>query len=107
MIWTIEPRSCRQLESARVSRTFYVYILANSSKQLYVGVTGNVHRRLWEHRTGAIPGYTSRLGIDQLVYWEQTSNVRAAIEREKEIKNLKRRRKLALIENMNPDWKDL
>jgi putative endonuclease len=91
-----------------MSRVYSVYILASASHELYVGVTNNLGRRLHEHRNGSDPNsYTRRRHITRLVYYEQTSDVRAAIAREKAIKFLKRRDKLLLIEGMNPDWVDL
>ena len=84
-----------------------MYILSNASGQLYVGVTSRLQERLWEHRTSATPGYTSRHGIYRLVYVEQSADVRAAIAREKQIKGWTRRKKLALIRAFNPAWKDL
>jgi putative endonuclease len=88
-------------------KTFVVYILSNASHQLYVGVTSRPAQRLWEHRTGAVPGYTARHGIRSLVYWEHGLNARSAIAREKQIKGMRRSRKLALIESTNPEWRDL
>ena len=88
-------------------KSFFVYILSNPARQLYIGVTSNIDRRVWEHRSGAVPGYTQPHRIHELVYWEMTPNARAAIAREKELKNLKRRRKIELVESMNPEWRDL
>jgi putative endonuclease len=90
-----------------MARTFVVYILSNEARQLYVGVTSRFLQRMWEHRSGTVPGYSCRHGISQLVYWEHGPNARSAIAREKEIKGMRRSRKLALIESLNPDWRDL
>ena len=84
-----------------------VYISANHSRRLYVGVTGDLRQRIWEHRTGCVPGFTSRYRLKRLVYYEQTANSRAAIEREKQIKGWSRGKKIQLIESMNAGWLDL
>ena len=86
---------------------YFVYIATNGSKTLYVGVTNNLLRRMYEHRNSLIPGFTSKYRIDRLVYFETTSNIKAAIVREKQLKGWRRERKIALIENGNPKWKDL
>src|SRR4051812_16643762 len=89
-------------------RTYFVYILANDSRELYVGVTNNLYRRLSEHRRSRDPrSYSSRHRTFRLVYWESTNDILAAIRREKHIKRWKRVQRLELIEQMNPDWKDL
>jgi putative endonuclease len=91
-----------------MSRTYFVYILASDSRQLYVGVTNDLYRRLSEHRSSLDPtSYTSRHRTFRLVYCESTGDVTAAIRREKQIKCWKRHRRLELIEQMNPDWSDL
>lgn len=86
---------------------YCVYILASANKVLYIGVTNDLRRRLYEHKTGAIPGFTARYKVDRLVYFECTSDPNAAIAREKELKGWKRERKVALIEVDNPEWDDL
>ncbi len=89
-------------------REFYVYVLASDARELYVGVTGNLARRVSQHRTAFKPtGYTTMHETKRLVYCEVTSDVRAAIRREKQIKGWTRRRKLELIDAFNPDWNDL
>ena len=88
-------------------RTFYVYILASRSRVLYVGVTNNLARRMNEHRHGSLPSFTARYRVTRLVYFEEFADIRAAIAREKEIKGWVRRRKVRLIERMNPTWEDL
>ena len=90
-----------------MSKRCFVYILANEARELYVGVITGIERRLWEHRNGHTPGYASAHGMNRLVYWEQTANVLAAIAREKQIKGMRRRRKLEMIERMNPGWRNL
>ena len=88
---------------------YYVYILASATNYtVYIGVTRDLIRRVYEHRTSVDPGsFTTKYGVYKLVYFEQTSDVRAAIEREKQLKGWKRAKKNALIEKMNPEWKDL
>jgi putative endonuclease len=89
-------------------REFHVYILVSDSRELYIGVTGNLVRRISQHRTGVTPtGYTGEHRTTRLVYCEITHDVQAAIRREKQIKGWTRRRKLELIETFNPDWSDL
>ena len=86
---------------------YYVYILSNKSRTLYVGVTNDLERRLYEHRMKVVPGFTEHYGLTSLVYYESTTDVKSAIEREKEIKGWVRRKKTALIHSLNPEWKDL
>jgi putative endonuclease len=88
-------------------RQYYVYIMTNSTRVLYTGVTNNLMRRVYEHKEGAKPGFTSRYKIGWLVYFEVTSDVRDAIVREKQIKGWLRAKKMALIESLNPEWRDL
>jgi putative endonuclease len=91
-----------------MQRTYYVYILCSETRELYIGITNNLHRRLAEHRSGYNPGsYSSVHKTTKLVYYETTLDPRAAIQREKRLKRLSRRRKLELIEKQNPEWKDL
>jgi putative endonuclease len=91
-----------------MSRTYFVYILASESRELYVGVTNNLDRRIAEHRSSIDPdSYTSRHRITRLVHYEMTVDVAAAIRREKRIKRLSRQRKIRLIERTNPQWRDL
>ncbi|HEX6911081.1 MAG TPA: GIY-YIG nuclease family protein [Longimicrobium sp.] len=84
-----------------------MYILASARRALYVGMTNDLRRRLYEHKTGAVPGHTSRYRIDRLVYYECGPDPRAVIEREKQLKGWRRERKIALIEAGNPEWEDL
>lgn len=86
---------------------YFVYILSNKSRMLYVGVTNSLERRMYEHRMKLAPGFTQRYGLTWLVYCEATDDVSAAISREKEIKGWVRRKKVALIHSFNPEWKDL
>jgi putative endonuclease len=85
----------------------YVYTMASASRVLYTGVTNDLHRRVWEHKQKFIDGFTKRYNITRLVYYEETSDIRAAIEREKQIKGWLRAKKVALIESVNPGWSDL
>ena len=85
-----------------------VYIMANKQNgTLYTGVTSNLPRRVHEHKFGTIPGFTKRYGCTLLVYFEIFDGMEAAITREKQLKAGPRRKKLALIESINPDWRDL
>ncbi|MCL4539551.1 MAG: GIY-YIG nuclease family protein [Bacteroidetes bacterium] len=88
-------------------KTYYVYILSSKSGVLYVGMTNNLCRRMYEHRHKVNEGFTKRYNVDQLVYFEETRDVRAAIEREKQIKRWRREKKIALIESINAGWRDL
>lgn len=91
-----------------MDKTYYVYILASARNgTLYIGVTGNLPRRAWEHRTGATEGFTKRHRVHHLVHAEPFSDVHAAITREKAIKKWRRSWKLELIERENPEWRDL
>ena len=87
--------------------TYCVYIMASKSRTLYTGVTNDLERRVLEHRCKLVPGFTARYNIDRLVYYEVCGDPRAAISREKQIKGWTRLRKVALIESLNRDWKDL
>ena len=88
---------------------YYVYILASATNvTLYIGVTGNLLKRVYEHRTHADPeSFTSKYQVYKLVYFEETSDVKAALEREKQLKKWRRSKKNFLVETMNPEWKDL
>ncbi len=86
---------------------YYIYIMTNRSQTLYTGVTGNLERRVFEHKHGIKGEFTARYRIDRLVYFERFGDIRAAITREKQIKGLLRIKKMALIVSMNPEWKDL
>ena len=85
-----------------------VYIVANKRNgTLYTGVTSDLIRRIYEHREGVVPGFTARYGCKRLVWYELHDEIVAAIVREKQIKAGSRRKKLLLIETLNPDWRDL
>jgi putative endonuclease len=88
-------------------KQYFVYILASKSRTLYVGVTNDLQRRLYEHKHKLGLGFTSKYNINRLVYYERTEDVNAAIAREKELKGWLRARKIELIESINPTWDDL
>ena len=89
--------------------SYYVYILASATNySVYIGVTNDLIRRVYEHRHEADPkSFTAQYQIHKLVYFEETTDIRAALEREKQLKGWRRSKKNALIETMNPQWKDL
>ena len=89
------------------SKDYYVYIMTNNSGTLYTGMSGHFARRIYQHKNRLIKGFSRRYNIERLVYYEQTNDVYTALEREKEIKGWSRKKKIALIEGMNPEWKDL
>ncbi len=88
------------------SHVYYVYIMSSLRRTLYIGMTNNLERRVFEHKTGTVPGFTSRYRVTRLVYFEDTNDVVAGIEREKHLKGWLRAKKVALIESMNPSWND-
>ena len=90
-----------------MQRTYYVYILANRSRTLYVGVTNDLVRRLYQHRSGSVSSFTKRYAITRLVHIETASNPRDAIAREKQITRWTRAKKVALVEATNPEWLEL
>ena len=87
---------------------YYVYMMTNKyNRVIYTGVTGNLMKRVYEHRNHLLKdSFTARYNITKLVYFETTGEVRSALEREKQIKNYSRARKVALIESQNPTWED-
>jgi putative endonuclease len=88
-------------------KQYYVYIMANRSGTLYAGVTNDLVKRVSQHKNRLIEGFTKKYNITNLVYYEVTDDVQTAIQREKEIKGWLRKKKTALIEAMNPEWRDL
>ncbi len=87
---------------------YFVYILSNwNDSVLYIGVTSNLPRRLYEHRNGLVDSFTKQYNVHKLVYYENTTDVYSAISREKQLKKWNRNKKNMLIEKMNPEWKDL
>ncbi len=88
-------------------RRYYVYIMASKSRVLYIGVTNDIWRRVWEHKNDATPGFTSKYRVHRLVYFEEFKYVGNAIAREKRLKGWLRDRKVELIRSGNPTWEDL
>ena len=88
-------------------KQYYVYIMTNRSRTLYTGVTNNLRRRVFEHKHHLVDGFTKKYNITKLVYYEETNDIREAIAREKQIKGWLRKKKIALIESINAEWKDL
>ena len=87
---------------------YHVYMLASQRHgTLYVGVTSKLVQRVYQHKEGLADGFTKKYGVKTLVWFEGTGSVEAAISREKQLKNWKRAWKIALIERMNPEWRDL
>ena len=89
-------------------KTYYLYILASKPNgTLYVGMTNNLQRRIDEHKQGIGSQFTIKHSVNTLVYYEETTDPVSAINREKQIKSWSRKRKIELIQSLNPDWKDL
>jgi len=87
---------------------YYIYILANKRNgTLYIGVTSNLVKRVYEHKNNIIDGFTKKYSIHKLVYYEITDDIESAIRREKQLKKWNRKWKMNLIEKNNPEWKDL
>ena len=91
-----------------MSRDYFVYIMTNSNGNvMYIGVTNNLKRRVYEHKSAMIDGFTKKYHVHKLVYYEITTDVKSAIEREKQLKKWSRVKKNKLVEKMNPQWKEL
>jgi putative endonuclease len=90
-----------------VEKTYAVYVLTNDSGTLYVGVTSALEQRVTQHRLGLADGFTKKYRLHRLVYYEATSDVHVALEREKQIKRWRREKKIALVRTANPKWRDL
>lgn len=91
-----------------MERTYAVYLLASKRNgTLYIGVTNDLIKRVWQHKQKEVPGFTEQYNVSQLVYYEFHRDIQEAIAREKKLKNMVRRKKIALIEEENPNWKDL
>jgi putative endonuclease len=91
-----------------IERSYWVYILASRiGGTLYIGVTNNLVRRIYEHRNGLVDGFTKKYHVHRLVYFEQYSDIETAITREKRLKRWNRAWKIQLIEELNPNWDDL
>ena len=89
------------------NQQYYIYIMTNRSKTLYVGVTSNITKRTFEHKHKLADGFTKKYNISKLVYYEITSDIRSALKREKQIKAWLRSKKIELIKSLNPGWNDL
>jgi len=88
-------------------KTFYVYIMGSKSGTLYVGMTSDIKKRVYEHKNHSMPGFTDKYNIDKLLYVETTGGPSSSINREKQIKAWKREKKVALIDSINSEWNDL
>ena len=86
---------------------YFVYILTNKSRTLYIGVTNDLVRRVYAHKNKLVDGFTKKYNINQLVYFEETASVLEAIAREKQLKGWLRAKKVTLVESSNPHWRDL
>ena len=90
------------------TKNYYVYLLTNwNNKVIYVGVTNDLNRRIYEHKNKLISGFTKKYNLNKLVYFEETCDINAAINREKEIKKWRREKKDILVNQINPNWQDL
>ena len=90
-----------------MSNQTYVYIMANAAHTLYTGVTNNLERRVYEHKSGKGSAFTTKYRITRLVYYEAYNDIRNAIARERQIKGWRRSKKVTLIESRNPNWRDI
>jgi len=88
-------------------KTYYVYIMGSKSGTLYVGVTSDLKKRVYEHKNHSIPGFTDKYNIDRLLYFETIGDSASAINREKQIKTWRREKKVRLIDSLNSGWNDL
>ena len=89
-----------------MSKIYYVYILASQRRVLYIGMTSNIEHRVFQYKTHAFGGFTSKYNVTNLVYFERHGDVMTAIRREKEMKAWRREEKIQLIESTNPKWRD-
>lgn len=88
-------------------KSYFIYILANQNKVLYVVMTGDLSRRIFEHKQGFVEGFTKKYRVNKLVYYEILQDAKNAINRERQLKNWHRQWKVNLIESMNKEWRDL
>ncbi|MCX5632932.1 MAG: GIY-YIG nuclease family protein [Phycisphaerae bacterium] len=88
-------------------KNYYVYIMSSKTGTLYIGMTNDIKKRVYQHKNHLMPGFTNKYNIDRLLYVERVSDPISAISREKQIKKWRREKKVAIIDSMNPDWKDL
>ncbi len=91
----------------RIRRSYCVYVMGSITGTLYIGMTGNLHKRVFEHKFHRIEGFTDDYDIERLLYWESYDDVHKAIGREKQLKGWRREKEVVLIESMNPQWLDL
>jgi len=89
------------------TKNYYVYIMASKTGTLYIGVTNNLIRRIYEHKNNLVDGFSKKYSCHKLVYYEQCVDINAAISKEKQLKKWRREKKEDLIKTMNPSWKDL
>lgn len=95
-------------DNGEVMNAYYVYIMASKKNgTLYIGVTNNLTRRVYEHKNDLIEGFTKKYGVHKLVYYEQINDIDSEIEREKKLKKWNRRWKIGLIQKFNPNWHDI
>jgi len=92
---------------SRERKSYCVYIMGSLSGTLYIGMTGNLRRRVFEHKFHRIEGFTDKYRVERLLYWESVDEVQHAINREKQLKGWRRSKKITLIEFVNPNWLDL
>jgi len=91
-----------------ITKNYFIYIMTNyNNTTFYIGITGNIKRRVWEHKNKLVDGFTKTYNINKLVYYEISESVETAITREKQLKNWHRNWKINLIKTMNPEFKDL
>lgn len=88
-------------------KTYYVYIMSSASRVLYIGMTNNLLRRIYEHKNELIEGFSKKYKCKRLVYFDQSNDVKSILEREKQIKRWNRKKKIELINTLNPEWEDL
>ncbi len=108
--YSCHPERAQRAKDHKVMQelTYFVYIITNPVYTvLYIGVTNDLERRMYEHKQKFVSGFASKYNCTKLVYFDTTEDVVSAIEREKELKGWVRRKKIALIENENPNWRDL
>lgn len=91
-----------------MTKTYYVYILASKRNgTLYIGVTNDLERRLYEHKNNLLEGFTNKYNVHHLVYYEDVNDIQSSLQREKQLKRWTRKWKIELIEKINPEWRDL
>jgi len=95
------------MENIQTNSEYYVYVMTNKSGTLYVGLTNNIKKRVYEHKNKLVEGFTKKYNIDKLLYFETFSEIYSAIAREKTIKGWLRKKKIELVRTTNPGWTDL